>query len=100
MNRLLNLYGQQINALNTAAPWLALLLLRLLIGWEFLDAGLEKYNGENWFSQVRDDFLFPFNLLPAEWSWSMATWFERVGGIALIVGFVCPTCSIIPLVAC
>lgn len=86
MKPLLHFYGQQIQGLDRAAPLFALLLLRILIGWEFLDAGLEKYNGENWFAQVRDDFLFPFNLLPTEWSWAMATWFELVGGIALIVG--------------
>jgi len=86
MQPLLHIYQQLIEALDRAGPWVGLLLLRLLIGWEFLEAGLEKYNGQNWFGQVRDDFLFPFNLLPAEWSWNMATWFELVGGVALIVG--------------
>ena len=86
MQQTLHFYRQLVHGLERAAPWGALLLLRILIGWEFLDAGLEKYNGENWFAQVQEDFLFSFNLLPAEWSWRMATWLELVGGIALIAG--------------
>ncbi len=36
-------------ALDSLAPWVGLLFLRLLIGWEFLESGLEKLGGENWF---------------------------------------------------
>ena len=38
--------------LNALAPWFGLLLLRLVIGWEFLEAGLAKYQGQNWFGDV------------------------------------------------
>ncbi|MDO5103698.1 MAG: DoxX family protein [Lautropia sp.] len=72
--------------LTAAAPWVALLFLRVLVGWEFLEAGLEKLGGENWFDSIQDKFIFPFNLLPVDVSWSMAMWFEIVGGIALILG--------------
>jgi putative oxidoreductase len=75
-----------IKLLNASAPWVALLLLRMLIGWEFLEAGLEKLNGENWFEHVKDEFPFPFNSIPTNISWFMATWFELIGGIALIIG--------------
>jgi putative oxidoreductase len=59
----------------------------MLIGWEFLEAGLEKYHGDNWFSHIQDDFPFPFNVIPVDISWFMATWFEILGGAALIIGF-------------
>lgn len=75
-----------LSALNETGRWLGPLGLRLLLGWEFLEAGLQKLNGENWFTSIQAQFLFPFNVIPADISWQMATWFELLGGIALIVG--------------
>lgn len=72
--------------LNSWGQWLGFIALRLLVGWEFLDAGLEKLHGENWFGDVIDKFLWPFNLVAADVNWQMATWFEIVGGIALMIG--------------
>lgn len=75
-----------VRSLNTLAPWVALVMLRVLVGWEFLEAGLEKLNGENWFADIQDQFPFPFNLLPADLNWFMAMSFELVGGAALMLG--------------
>lgn len=72
--------------LNAAAPWVALVLLRVLVGWEFLEAGLEKLNGENWFADIQEQFPFPFSLLPADLNWYTAMGFEIVGGLALMLG--------------
>lgn len=83
---LLSLSSKTFNTLDGAAPWIALVFLRVLIGWEFLDAGLEKYNGENWFADIQQRFPFPFNIIPPSISWAMATWFELIGGFALIIG--------------
>jgi len=66
--------------------WLGLLSLRLLLGWDFFESGLEKLNGSNWFADIQDRFPFPFNVVPPEVSWQMATWFELLGGIALVIG--------------
>lgn len=66
--------------------WLGLLSLRILLGWDFFESGLEKLNGSNWFVDIQDRFPFPFNIVPPEVSWQMATWFELLGGIALVVG--------------
>lgn len=72
--------------LDEAGDWYGLLLLRMLVGWEFLDSGWTKFTGENWFADIQDQFPFPFSLVPPEISWQMATWFELLGGIALIIG--------------
>lgn len=75
-----------LSALDELGQWVGPLGLRLLLGWEFLEAGLEKWNGQNWFGDIQDRFPFPFNVIPPDVSWQMATWFEIVGGIALLVG--------------
>lgn len=65
---------------------LASLLLRLILGPVLIAAGLEKLTGENWFGFQQDAFPFPFNVLPAELSWFLASWTEFLGGILLLVG--------------
>jgi putative oxidoreductase len=72
--------------LDQVGLWLGLLSLRLLLSWDFFESGLEKWRGENWFADIVDRFPFPFNLLPPEISWHLATWFELIGGIALLLG--------------
>ncbi len=90
-------------ALDAAAPWLAPLALRLLLAKEFWDAGVQKFHGQNWFGDIRDNFPFPFNLVPAELSWQLATWFELLGAVALVLGlatrFFAVSLSILTLVA-
>lgn len=86
MSILLNTSKTIIRGLDKSAPWLALLFLRILIGWEYLEAGLEKFNGQNWFTDIQSQFPFPFNVVPSAISWQMATWFEIIGGAALIIG--------------
>ncbi|NHA15716.1 DoxX family protein [Thioalkalivibrio sp. XN279] len=66
--------------------WLAPLGLRLILAWEFGEAGVEKLHGENWFSHVQDSFPFPFSIVSPELSWFMATWFEIIGAFALVLG--------------
>lgn len=86
MSRLIALKKSVIRKLDSAAPWLGLLAVRLLIGWEYLEAGLEKLHGQNWFADIQSQFPFPFNIVPPAISWQMATWFEIIGGVALILG--------------
>ena len=62
------------------------LILRLIMGWEFWQSGVEKYTGDNWFTDIKDRFPFPFNIIPTDISWAMATWFELGGAVLLIVG--------------
>jgi len=65
---------------------LASVLLRLILAPVLITAGWEKINGENWFSYALDSFPFPFNVLPADLSWFLASWTEFIGGILLLLG--------------
>lgn len=75
-----------ISRLESLGPWIWPLLLRLILAYEFLEAGLGKLRGENWFAGIQDQFPFPFNIIPADISWVLATWGEILGGIALLLG--------------
>lgn len=79
-------YAHSIRILDQLAPCIGLLFLRLLIGWEFFESGLEKWQGENWFAEIQSQFPFPFNVIPPSISWTMATWFEIIGGMAMMAG--------------
>ena len=67
-------------------PARGLLALRLFAAYEFLESGLEKWNGENWFADINSQFPFPFNLLPDTVNWNLAMWAELVLPALLIVG--------------
>lgn len=71
--------------LDRRAQTLAPIFLRLLLAYEFGEAGLEKLHGENWFADL--NFPFPFNMLPADFSWTLATGLEIIAPLALILGF-------------
>lgn len=68
---------------NYAAPFPAF-LLRLILAYEFWEAGMMKYAGENWFSHIT--FPLPFSLLSNDMLWAMGTWIEIIGAIALLLG--------------
>lgn len=74
------------NRLNQAGAWLAPLAPRLLLAYEFFESGLEKWRGENWFIDIQGQFPFPFNLVPVEISWQIATWSELIGPVLLVLG--------------
>ena len=75
-----------VGVLNRAGEWLAPLGLRLLLAYEFWQAGVEKLNGENWFVDIQDQFPFPFNLVSPDISWHLATWAELIGPVLLVLG--------------
>jgi putative oxidoreductase len=62
------------------------LVMRVVMGWEFFESGLEKLNGSNWFMSIQEQFPFPFDVVPATLSWQIATWFELIGAICLWLG--------------
>lgn len=81
----ISIYHKVYAFLNSLADAIPPLVLRLILAWEFGEAGWAKYTGENWFAHLT--FPFPFNLVSAEFSWNLATFFEIFGAIALIIGF-------------
>ncbi|MDO8267688.1 MAG: DoxX family protein [Moraxellaceae bacterium] len=62
------------------------LFLRLLLAYEFMEAGLGKYHGQNWFADIQSQFPFPFNVIPVDVSWFIATWAEILGAALLVLG--------------
>lgn len=86
MSRLIDLFHTLRDRLEGLGEWLAPLGLRLILAWEFWEAGREKYSGSNWFMDIQGQFPFPFNIVPSNLSWSMATWAEILGAIALLLG--------------
>lgn len=87
MQHTLNALTQRLhNGLDIIGLWFGLLTLRIVLGWEYFEAGREKLMGENWFADIQERFPFPFDLVPVALSWQMATWFELIGGIALVLG--------------
>lgn len=77
------------NRLQGAGLWLAPLGLRLLLAYEFLNAGLRKLDAgllsaPNWFAN--QDFPFPFGLLPAAVNWPLVSLGEVIAGTALLLG--------------
>ncbi len=73
-------------ALNRIGEFLPQLGLRFLLAYEFWESGVEKFNGENWFASIQDQFPFPFDLVPVDISWFISTWSELIGAAALVVG--------------
>ncbi len=86
MPPLIDLTRDLFGLLNRFGEWLAPLGLRLLLAYEFWQAGVEKLHGENWFGDIQDQFPFPFSVVPVEISWQISTWAELIGPVALVLG--------------
>jgi len=86
MDRLHTFWKRVVNVLDPAGDWVALIPIRLLLAYEYGKAGMMKFNGNNWFANVQDNFPFPFNIIPVEISWFLATWAEILGAVGLVVG--------------
>ena len=72
--------------LDGIGAWLPNLAIRLLLAYEFWVAGWMKLHGENWFASIREQFPFPFNIVPPDISWQLATWTELIGPVLLVLG--------------
>ena len=83
--RIENTYARATGAL-AHIDGVASLALRLILGPVLIAAGWEKITGENWFGFQLDAFPFPFNVLPPDLSWFLASWTEFLGGILLLAG--------------
>lgn len=84
--RLISAWQRLIEGLEGIGLWVGLLPLRLLLAWEYFEAGWIKLHGENWFAGIRQQFPWPFDLLPPALNWQLATWAELLGGALLLLG--------------
>jgi len=85
VNMGVDFYCKAIAQVNTFADYIPPLFLRFILAIEFGESGIQKFHGTNWFQEI--SFPFPFNLLPSDISWNIATYFEILGAIALVLGF-------------
>ena len=89
MKTLKHLWQQLTTRLNAAGTFVPQLFLRLIIFWEFWEAGKMKYDGGaegNWFASIHDSFPFPFNHIDATISWNMSMWGEIIGAVLILLG--------------
>jgi putative oxidoreductase len=86
MNTLVCAVQWSFGRLNQVGDYLSMLVLRLLLAYEYWESGVMKFNGSNWFTEIQSQFPFPFNIVPPEISWFLATWSELLGAIALVIG--------------
>lgn len=79
-------WEQLTDGLNGIGDWIAPLALRIILFWEFYEAGMQKLGGDNWFGSIQENFPAPFHLVPPDISWLLATWTEVIGSIMILVG--------------
>lgn len=103
MNMALTAGHTVANGLNWLGDWLPQLMMRMLLACEFGESGITKLRGENWFGEIMAAFPYPFNLIPPDFSWILATWSELIGAAALLIGlgtrFFAATLIVLDLVA-
>ena len=88
---MLDLYDKTILRLRAAGEYVWPLALRLIMFWEFWEAGITKYRGENWFAEIpwadwQKGFPWPFNQVPHDVNWFLATWGEMAFAFLLLFG--------------
>jgi putative oxidoreductase len=86
-----NFYDNITARLRSSGDYVWPLLLRMILAWEFLEAGLNKLNGNNWFGDIpwadwQKGFPFPFGVIPTDLNWFLATWGELVFATMLLFG--------------
>lgn len=84
-------YDNITSRLRASGDYVWPFLLRLIMAWEFWEAGITKLNGENWFGDIpwadwQKGFPFPFDILPTDLNWLLATWGELVFAVMLLFG--------------
>jgi putative oxidoreductase len=88
---MLDFYDGLTARLRAAGDFVWPLALRLIIFWEFWEAGMTKLRGSNWFAEIpwaswQKGFPWPFKLLPVDLNWFLATWGELVFAFLLLFG--------------
>ena len=84
-------YDNTTARLRASGDYVWPLALRLIMFWEFWEAGTRKLRGENWFAEIpwadwQGGFPWPFSLLPADINWVAATWGELTFSVMILLG--------------
>lgn len=88
---MITMYDKLTARLREAGDYTWPLLLRLILAFEFAQAGLGKLRGQNWFGDIpwagwQKGFPFPFDRLSTDMNWLLATWGELVFSGLLVLG--------------
>ncbi len=92
LNAAQNLWEGITSRLNSVGQWVPPFLIRLILFWEFYEAGVGKLDGyeggEKWFIGLHaaDKFPIPFNYIPPEVSFFVSAWGEYLFAIMLLLG--------------
>jgi len=86
-----NFYDTITSRLRASGDYVWPLALRLILAWEFYEAGMTKLQGTNWFADIpwadwQKGFPFPFDQIPVDLNWSLATLSELGFAAMLILG--------------
>ena len=89
--QLIKFYDAITARLKASGDYIWPLALRVIMFWEFWEAGIGKYRGNNWFADIpwadwQMGFPVPFNLLPTDLNWTLATWGELIFSILILLG--------------
>ena len=84
-------YDNLTSRLRSAGDYVWPLALRLILAWEFWEAGSTKLRGENWFADIpwaewQKGFPLPFDRIPVDLNWFLATWSELAFSVMLLLG--------------
>jgi putative oxidoreductase len=84
-------YDNLTSRLRASGDYVWPLALRLILAWEFWEAGITKLHGENWFGDIpwsdwQKGFPYPFDMIPVDMNWLLATWGELVFSGLLLAG--------------
>lgn len=84
-------YDNVTARLRASGDYLWPLVLRLIMFWEFWQAGTMKLRGENWFADIpwadwQTGFPWPFAAISTDLNWLAATWGELVFAVMILLG--------------
>ena len=86
-----DLYDDLTARLRASGDYVWPLMLRLVMFWEFWEAGTKKLAGSNWFAEIpwadwQKGFPWPFSAVSADLNWFAATWGELVFAVTILLG--------------
>ena len=86
-----DVYDNLTARLRASGDYLWPLALRLVLFWEFWEAGIGKYRGQNWFADIpwadwQKGFPWPFSTLGPDLNWLAATAGEMVFAVLILLG--------------